>query len=158
MANSCVWLTVYIFHRLDWGQECINTHIKYLYNRKSNSDHIMKQLLTLVLRHQCQIQYSRYSIVFLFQSFCKSCIELCLVCKWTCGKTKRAKNRVLTSSRSSLKIKFIHSFLTSGSEGRQCKDCFFPKTGHCTVRGVLVSQFMTPYSTEVLQVWNIWGV
>ncbi len=108
-----------------------------------------------MLRHQCQIQYSRYSIVFLFQSFCKSCIELCLVCKWTCGKMKRAKNRVLTSSRSSLKIKFIHSFLTSGSEGRQCKDCFFPKTGHCTVRGVLVSQFMTPYSTEVLQVWNI---
>ncbi len=34
-----------------------------------------------------------------------------------------------TWSGSSLKIKFIHSFLTLGSEGRQCKHCFFPQLG-----------------------------
>ncbi len=31
---------------------------------------------------------------------------------------------LLKRSGSSLKIKFLHSFLTLGSEGRPCKDCF----------------------------------
>ncbi len=36
-----------------------------------------------MLRHYCRIQYSRHCIVFEFQSFWKSCIELCLPSRHT---------------------------------------------------------------------------
>ncbi len=46
--------------------------------------------------------------------------------KWSEQRTKF----LLMRSGSSLKIKFIHSFLTLRSEGRQCKDCF-STSWHC---------------------------
>ncbi len=70
-----------------------------------------------------RIQYSQHSIVFYFQSFWNSCVELCLVCK-SVVKWSEIRNKFsLTQSGTSLKIKFIHCFLMLESKGRQCKHC-----------------------------------
>ncbi len=44
--------------------------LKDLFNRQSNSDHVIKKVTyTCVVQQHCQIQYSWDSIVFQFQSF-----------------------------------------------------------------------------------------
>ncbi len=50
--------------------------------------------------------------------------NLAFFVKWS----KQRAEFLLTRPGSSLKIKFIHSFLMLGSEGRQCRDCF-PQLG-----------------------------
>ncbi len=40
----------------------------------------------------------RHSIVFYFQSFWKTCVELCFVCKQICGKLTLTKTQVLTDA------------------------------------------------------------
>ncbi len=71
----------------------------------------------------------------------KYCIELCLVCKLIGGKMNEQRTKfLLMHSGTLLKIKFTHSFLMTGSEGRQCKDCF-STTWHCTESCFLRSNF-----------------
>ncbi len=70
---------------------------------------------------------SRGAQTFWHRARAYSPIKLCLVWKWIRGEMKWTKF-LLTRSGSSFKIKLIHSFLTLGSEGRQCKHCF-PQRG-----------------------------
>ncbi len=94
-----------------------------LFNRQSNSD-VIKQLLTLVC---CDITV-RSNIVDTASSFSLSFGNLssnCAFCKRIHVKwSERRTEYLLMRPGTSLKLSFIYSFLTLGSEGRQCKDCF----------------------------------
>ncbi len=123
-----VSLTVYTDGRC-WFR--LKTNNIYLFNRQSNSDHVIKQLFTLVC---CDINVvsnifgTASSFSFNLSenptSNCALFVNESAV-KWSEQRTEL----LMTQSGTSLKIMFIHSFLMQGSEGRQCKHCFFSQLG-----------------------------
>ncbi len=147
------WLTVvYDWQRTflidgccyDFGQKHINDSIQSndLFNRQSNSDHVRK---TVTRSHSygktCCDTTVRSNIVaqhcLLVSIFLKS--RVVIVCKQIHGKGPRTRF-LLTLSVTSLKIKFIHSFLTLGSEGTYMPS--FSTTWHCTACCCLQSIFI----------------
>ncbi len=74
--------------------------------------------------------------------FWKYCVKLCLVCKRVHVKWSEQRTKYLqTWSGTLLKNNLMHSFLTLGSEERQCKDCF-STTWHYTVSRCIRSIFI----------------
>ncbi len=97
LANSSVCLAVYVLHRwtLLWFRLNMHKYLSnYLFNRQNNSDHVKQP-------------YSQLCVATL--------LNLLIKC------SEQGRGLTHTVYRYSLKIKFIHSFLTLGSEGRQCK-------------------------------------
>ncbi len=139
MADSCVCLTAYILHRwtLMWltsKTHKYSVHIKWsVITDKAIVITITFKTVTVVwcdLTVESNEDSTASSFTFNLSENPASNVALfvneCTV-KWSEQRTKF----LLTRSGTSFKIKFIHSFLMLGSEGRQCKYCF-STTWHCT--------------------------
>ncbi len=146
-AHCCDWLTVvYVWQctfltdgrRGDLGQKRINNSIQTKQQWSRNEISYSHLCCDITVGSNIFNIASSFSFTLSENpsSNCASFVNESSV-KWNEQKSKF----LLTWSGSSLKVKFTHSFLTLGSEGRQCKHCF-STAWHCTASSYLQSIFI----------------